>query len=462
MIEIDNNIVDPAILLERVRKNVLHKKVDNFNVTTAESSKDSFRIGEQIDEAQIHAGINLYEPISSHRKILGPVIVFFRKVFRRLIRFYAISLTNQQTRFNSAVVRSLNEINNKLNHIDNYRSVMSIYNTRLEEFTKSMEVYPKLIDDIKEAVASHDSKYSELIEIKDKIEELEESFCIFNNGLEKLNNEIDSLKIGVNFDKLQNENDFLSSRIRRIERKVAPVYLENKKVSPKEVTVSYGDFDYLTFEQKFRGSEAEIKNRQQIYLDYFKNKNNVLDIGCGRGEFLELMSDNGISAKGVELSRDFVQICEDKCLDVIYSDAIEYLDTLEDKSLGGVIISHVVEHLDIPYISHMLELLYEKMQKSSYIILETPNPRTIAIFRNSFYMDPTHIKPIHPELLKFMVSSAGFREAQEKTYPYSKENFRIPALLGENISNLGEFNQSLNVLNDVLFGFQDYTITAIK
>ena len=105
------------------------------------------------------------------------------------------------------------------------------------------------------------------------------------------------------------------------------------------------EFDYAGFEERFRGSEEEIKERQRIYVPYFEGRNDVLDIGCGRGEFLELMRESGIQARGVDLDLDMILLCRDKGLDVSVDDAFAYLGALPDDSLGGIFAAQVIEHL---------------------------------------------------------------------------------------------------------------------
>jgi O-antigen chain-terminating methyltransferase len=105
------------------------------------------------------------------------------------------------------------------------------------------------------------------------------------------------------------------------------------------------DFDYARFEERFRGDEHEIKERQRTYLQYFQDKENILDIGCGRGEFLELLRESGIKAGGVDLDLDMVLLCREKGLDVSMNDSFTHLGALPDESVGGVFAAQPIEHL---------------------------------------------------------------------------------------------------------------------
>ncbi|MFZ0913634.1 MAG: methionine biosynthesis protein MetW [Candidatus Korobacteraceae bacterium] len=103
------------------------------------------------------------------------------------------------------------------------------------------------------------------------------------------------------------------------------------------------EFDYFAFEDLYRGEEADIRSRQQEYLEYFRGRENVVDIGCGRGEFLELLRDNNISARGVELGLDQYLLCKEKGLDVVQRDLFAFLESLSDESLGGLFSAQVIE-----------------------------------------------------------------------------------------------------------------------
>jgi len=156
--------------------------------------------------------------------------------------------------------------------------------------------------------------------------------------------------------------------------------------------------NYFVFEEHFRGSRADIKERQRAFVHYFKDCSNVLDIGCGRGEFLELMHDEGIGARGVDLDETMVNFCRSRGLEVKLNDAISYLEQVEDESLDGIFIDQVVEHVEPAYLVRLLELCYQKLMFGYHLVVETVNPLSFASLAN-FYMDMSHVRPIHPETM---------------------------------------------------------------
>jgi O-antigen chain-terminating methyltransferase len=221
------------------------------------------------------------------------------------------------------------------------------------------------------------------------------------------------------------------------------------------------DMNFFVFEEKFRGTREDIKGRQLKFLEYSKGCNNVLDIGCGRGEFLEILKENGINAKGIDINEDMVIYCNSKGLNVEKADAIEYLDNLEDKSLDSIFLDQVVEHFESKYLMKLLELCYKKLKFGYYIVIETVNPLSLTSFAN-FYIDLTHKKPIHPEALKFMLESAGFRDIEVKFFSPLPAEYQLKTVeIAEDIEEkeseiIKVYNYNTNKLNETLFGYQDY------
>ena len=193
---------------------------------------------------------------------------------------------------------------------------------------------------------------------------------------------------------------------RMLDKRIA----NSKEISP-EVTDNDAGVNYFLFEERFRGSRADIKGRQQTFLKYFEGCKNILDIGCGRGEFLEILREQRIEGKGVDIDKDMVNFCKSRGFDVERMDAISYLEKLEDNSLGGIFIDQVVEHLEPDYLIRMLGLCHEKLIYSDPIVVETVNPLSFFSFAN-FYIDMSHKRPVHPETLKFLLGAHGFREIE--------------------------------------------------
>ncbi|RJQ33032.1 MAG: class I SAM-dependent methyltransferase [Actinobacteria bacterium] len=263
-------------------------------------------------------------------------------------------------------------------------------------------------------------------------------------------------------------------RINRIERSLKDKHSNNfptkqqrkNKELPEELKVA-NSMDYYMFENNFRGSEEVIKNRQNQYLKYFVNKSNVLDIGCGRGEFLELLTNHNVECYGIDINPDMVLKGREKDLKIIQEEALSHLLSVEDESLGGIFCSQLIEHLSPSAISNLIELSWNKLKKDSYFICETINPCCVSAFINSFIMDLSHVKPLHPATLNFLFESNHFEEVKVTFLTPHEESAKLSKIsvqgLDEQHLRISELlNSNTEKLNQLLFGYQEYAVIAKK
>jgi SAM-dependent methyltransferase len=167
--------------------------------------------------------------------------------------------------------------------------------------------------------------------------------------------------------------------------------------------------DYFAFEARMRGSTADVRERQRPYVDDFRDAAPMLDVGCGRGEMLGLLRDAGIEARGVDADADMVAYARGEGLDVEQADALAYLETLSDASLGGIFAAQVVEHLPPATLFRLLELARQKLRPGGILVAETINPLSPLALR-SYFADLTHAQPLVPETLALLAGQAGFRD----------------------------------------------------
>jgi 2-polyprenyl-3-methyl-5-hydroxy-6-metoxy-1,4-benzoquinol methylase len=169
---------------------------------------------------------------------------------------------------------------------------------------------------------------------------------------------------------------------------------------------SYG-FDYGRFAERFRGTEEFVRRNVEFYKSFFAQCENVLDIGCGRGEFLALMRDQGVKARGIDLSAESVAHCRQNGVNAEMADLFSYLAESEQE-FDGIFSAQVVEHLDPRRLPEMIGLCAAKLRRGGLLAIETPNPECLAIFATHFYLDPTHTRPIPHPLMVFYMEEAGF------------------------------------------------------
>ncbi len=229
---------------------------------------------------------------------------------------------------------------------------------------------------------------------------------------------------------------------------------------------------YVGFEDRFRGAESEIRARQADYVSHFAGQANVLDIGCGRGEFLDLLRASGVSAKGLDLNPEMIEVCRSRGLDATGGDALSYLQGLPDDSLGGLIAIQVVEHLQPAYLTSMLNTAFFKLRPGARLILETINPSCWVAFFESFIRDLTHVKPLHPDTLQYLLQANGFTNVEivyrspiapdgrlRKVTPRPEHFGTAADTLTELVSS---FNSNVDRLNDRMFSYQDFAAIATK
>lgn len=205
------------------------------------------------------------------------------------------------------------------------------------------------------------------------------------------------------------------------------------------------DFDYARFAEKFRGKADEIRERQRMYVPFFAGRQNVLDIGCGRGEFLELMREAGVRARGLDLDPESVSMCRSKGLEADTGDVFDLLTAAADGSYDGIFAAQVVEHLTPQQVPRLVKLCSQKLKSGGILALETPNPECLAIFATHFYIDPTHQRPIPPALLAFYFEEYGFGRVEVKRLSPAVNDFPSLDALPES-------------LRDQFFGGLDYAI----
>jgi 2-polyprenyl-3-methyl-5-hydroxy-6-metoxy-1,4-benzoquinol methylase len=167
-------------------------------------------------------------------------------------------------------------------------------------------------------------------------------------------------------------------------------------------------FDYARFAERFRGAEEYVRGKQAFYVPQFTGCMDVLDVGCGRGEFLEVMKNAGVAARGIDSDPESVALCRAKGLEAEVADLFIYLNDLPDSALDGIYSSQVVEHLPPERVPELVRLAGAKLRRGGVLAIETPNPECLAIFASHFYLDPTHTRPIPAALMVFYLEEFGF------------------------------------------------------
>ena len=209
---------------------------------------------------------------------------------------------------------------------------------------------------------------------------------------------------------------------------------------------------YVWLEERFRGSPEEIKKRFETYLPYVENVRDglVIDLGSGRGEWLELLKEAGITARGVEQNHISIERCRKRGLEIVDDDAFAHLRSVPDGSVAAVTGFHIVEHVPIDVLVRLLDDVVRVLRPGGLVIFETPNPENVLVGSNFFYLDPTHHHPLPSELMEFLLESRGFKRVEVlNLHPWDAGR----------VAGEGELAERFN---GFFFGPMDYAILGWK
>jgi 2-polyprenyl-3-methyl-5-hydroxy-6-metoxy-1,4-benzoquinol methylase len=269
----------------------------------------------------------------------------------------------------------------------------------LEQLQRSGEHQAAQIDGLSARIDGVDQAIGELREAVDGLN-------VLGRRLElRLSHELDHIKLRLVRAERQvrtlGEAMETQQREPAVEAEVSPPAQEDTANGVEET------FDYLLFEHHFRGPIEDIKRRQQQYVPLFEGRQNVLDLGSGRGEFVGLLSEHGIGAQGIDINEDMVTFCRGRGIQVIHADLFAYLEGVADASVDGIACFQVVEHLQPEQILRLISLCGKKVQPAAPVVVETVNP-ICPLAMGNFYLDPSHIRPVPPQMLRFMFEQGPF------------------------------------------------------
>jgi SAM-dependent methyltransferase len=263
-------------------------------------------------------------------------------------------------------------------------------------------------------------------------------------------------------ERLQTRNNELEHMVRNFKASARGTGKGNGPAlsASKELFADNHDLDafYLEFENHFRGSEEEIKQKQQKYIKVFKDskadkKLPIVDLGCGRGEFLDLLHHNGLVPVGVDLNQSMVDRARETGYEAVQDDAISYLSKQKTGSLAGITGFHLAEHLPFDQLLVLIAEANRCLAKGGILLLETPNPENVYVGSFTFHYDPSHLKPLPPAIVQFSAKFKGFKEA---------EIMRVAPEMTEEEIKAATKNEKLQDALRRLYGPRDYALVAYK
>jgi ubiquinone/menaquinone biosynthesis C-methylase UbiE len=216
------------------------------------------------------------------------------------------------------------------------------------------------------------------------------------------------------------------------------------------------DAFYFSFENRFRGPREEIKRRMQFYLPLVegcgagKRSRPIVDLGCGRGEWLELLKQKELTATGVDRNEAMIDQCNERRLKVVQADVVEFLRQLPDDSHGAITGFHIIEHLPMDTLVDLIAETFRVLQPGGLAIFESPNCKNLTVGATYFYIDPTHRNPVFPETAQFMLETTGF------------ERVTLEYLSPVETSDISDIDEQPAYLQELLYGPRDFGVIGYK
>ena len=267
-----------------------------------------------------------------------------------------------------------------------------------------------------------------------------------NQKLDEITDKFTYMQISL--DNLQQKIDFLETNNKTVKSLTKDTVSAKLFANDHMLDKFYGDF-----EDRFRGSEDMIYDRLSEYVPVFKEqkidyaKSPVLDIGSGRGELLKLLKDSGINAIGLDINKEMVERSIKMGYKASEGDAELFLKNSKSQSFGAITGFHIVEHIPFNVLLRIFNNCYRALVADGFVIFETPNPENLKVGSTTFYMDPSHLHPLPPDLLAFTLQTIGFRNVEiRRLHPETdKMNDSLP-----------------KEVNNLLYGPRDYSVIGYK
>ncbi len=365
-------------------------------------------------------------------------------------------------------------------NVDTAREIIHLIEKRFDAIEKMLEQNVSMKKNIDKQSKLIDSAHVKSDQIHrlftkrfDKIEENVDTAREIIHLIEKRCDAIEKM-LEQNVSRINNiDKQKFPFRMKRIEESIKRKSLHTTKDNlPYGKTEHYTDvkevIDCRLFNELFRGDQQTITERQIDYVNLFRGvPGPVLDIGCGRGEFLELMRKNKFEGYGVDNNHDYCQESLARGINVICQDALTHLGALNGETIGGILACQVLEHQSIEWIAHFLQQAGRCLMDEGKLVIETINPLSITGW-HWYLLDPTHRQPLHPELISFLVRQSGFHDVSVQfinPVPDSEclqiSNLKTFKETDANCANIiPEIIENTQRLNKLLFGFQDYYLVA--
>ena len=433
-----------------------------------------------------------YLPLASNRKILGRWIILLKRIIRRLLKifmgWYIFPQYQRMSHFNGKIVNALSLERDILSSTvqQNQQIVQQLneYGAKLQttlEYLK--ETNQELQKRLEEAILDNKSLHQQKAAMQNDIQDLKKSLmqlCADTNALHQQHFDIfkrmqklseSQVTLFESNERMQQQNVELQNKTLKLHESQMILSDEtsqlNSRIRKIENLPTDDDEFYHCFEEKFRGSQETIKERLQIYIPYIQEhitdwgKANFIDVGSGRGEWLDILRENGaLNYVGVDFNARQNALCKARGHNVIQTDCIEYLKTIPENSIDLITGFQIIEHLCMSDLMELFRQSYRVLKHGGIILFETQNPRNLIVGADTFYIDPSHKRPLEPRLISFLAEWCGYISVtciDADSYP----NWAGPTIKSTN-KEIQEITDTIHDINYQLYGPQDYAVMGIK
>tara|TARA_B100001146_G_scaffold222973_1_gene236557 strand:- start:4796 stop:6049 length:1254 start_codon:yes stop_codon:yes gene_type:complete len=401
-----------------------------------------------------NATADILSPKPFTAPVVGSLINLLRRFGQPFVRLFLPQLARQQ-QFNAHVVRHMNELQKTIEELRNAAEELSRLEERFAERSEAIDQRFSGKDAEKDAAFSAISvRFNEAAKVYDEIEgqigELMALRSMLRTALERAP---------------------ASSEAGRITKKtVTSKTPEIEPTSWSQLTEWMEDEDYRSFQDRFRGNPEVIAERMREHVVRFDGvEGRVADLGCGRGEFLDLLAEADIDAIGVDINATEAEECRRRGHDAVVSDLLEWLSEQKDASLGGVFMAQVIEHLAPTDWQRFVELAAAKLEAGGRLVVETINPGSLYALARAYVVDPTHIRPVHPELLSFLARRSGLCAVDvqfQAPVPDEERPTGLAFFQGDTSVEMSEelaaIREAMSRLDQICCAPQEYTLQATR
>ncbi len=441
--------------------------------------------------------------VRSHVPVLGPVLTLLRRLARPFVQPFLDPYLARQERFNAEVVRHLNEQGVRTEarlaalydalyeRVAAPRQIESRLDTALAEYDETLrQRHVVLFDALEEelwAVRAHITESWQ--QMAGSLHDFDVRFVQRAQAVDGRFDEKDAVVTGL-AERLDRVGD-LPGKAEMFETRtvlaeaLAALDGDAGRIEDDAGTAStdpfdmplwrrlrewMGDQDYRAHQAAFRGKPDEISDRMRAHVERFEGMPGpVADLGCGRGEFLQLLRDAGVDAIGVEINEADVSECTANGFDAVHADLFDWLEARDQESLGGIFLAQVIEHLPPPRWQDLVRLAVSRLAPGGRLLIETINPESLFAILRAYVIDPTHVRPVHPSLLAFFANRAGFEQVDVHYQAEVPDSVR-PTAIDESLSGdddglrrvLEELNQRLSRVDELCCRPQEYALVATR